>query len=144
MMWQYIILIFIGIGAGTIISSGVFALISSTGLVTKFATKTHTASHVRIYEDFIIIGGLFFNILWIFELELFLSEPISLILEGITGIMQGIFVGCLAVSISEALDATAIFARRIKLKAGIGFIVLSVALGKVIAAFIQFYNDWSM
>ena len=55
---------------------------------------------------------------------------------------QGIFVGCLAVSLAEALNATAIFARRVKLKVGLSFVILAVAVGKVLAAVIQFTNNW--
>ena len=54
----------------------------------------------------------------------------------------GIFVGCLAVALAEALNGTAIFARRAKLQMGLSFIVLSVAVGKVLASLLQFYNDW--
>jgi stage V sporulation protein AB len=57
------------------------------------------------------------------------------------GLTQGIFVGCLAVSLAEALNGTAIFSRRVKLKYGLNFIILSVALGKMMASLIQFAND---
>lgn len=142
-MWQYIVLGFIGVGAGIIISAGVFALIASTGLVTRLAAKTHTGSHVRIYEDFIMLGGILFNVIWVFEIELGIHKPFSTVLEVVIGIIQGIFVGCLAVSLAEALNATAIFARRVKLRMGVGIIVFSVAISKIIGGLIQFSNSWA-
>ena len=71
----------------------------------------------------------------------FTGQPAK-IFQGIMGLCQGIFVGCLAVALAEALNGTAIFARRAKLQMGLSFIVLSVAVGKVLASLLQFYNDW--
>lgn len=45
-------------------------------------------------------------------------------------------------SLAEALNATAIFARRVKLKVGLSFVILAVAVGKVLASVIQFTNNW--
>lgn len=143
MMLKNIIIAVIGLGGGLLVSAGVFSLISATGVVTKFAAKTHTGKHVRVYEDSLMLGGVLFNLWWVLEFKFILPGVLSVILEIIVGIIQGIFVGCLAVSISEALDATATFARRIKLRLGIGIIVASAAVGKIIAGLIQFSNNWS-
>ena len=51
-----IILAITGIGAGFIISAGVFALITSTGIITRFADKTHTAKSIQLYETMVIAG----------------------------------------------------------------------------------------
>lgn len=142
MMWQYIVLGLIGLGAGMIISAGVFALIAATGLVTRLAAKTHTGSHVRIYEDFIILGGILFNVIWVFEIAFGIPNPFNTWLEVVIGLIQGIFVGCLAVSLAEALNATAVFARRVKLRMGVSAIVFSVAISKIIGGLIQFSNNW--
>ena len=61
-------------------------------------------------------------------------------LLALIGLCHGIFVGCLAISLAEALNATAIFARRMKLAVGLSFIVLSVALGKGVGALIYFFS----
>ena len=129
-----IILAITGIGAGFIISAGVFALITSTGIITRFADKTHTAKSIQLYETIVIAGGILWNIFWVMESRFKFT--------GIMGLCQGIFVGCLAVALAEALNGTAIFARRAKLQMGLSFIVLSVAVGKVLASLLQFYNDW--
>lgn len=41
---QIIILSIIGLAGGGIIAAGVFALITTTGVMTRFAEKTHTAN----------------------------------------------------------------------------------------------------
>ena len=133
-----IILAITGIGAGFIISAGVFALITSTG----FADKTHTAKSIQLYETIVIAGGILWNIFWVMESRFKFTGQPAKIFQGIMGLCQGIFVGCLAVALAEALNGTAIFARRAKLQMGLSFIVLSVAVGKVLASLLQFYNDW--
>ena len=137
-----IILAITGIGAGFIISAGVFALITSTGIITRFADKTHTAAFIKSYETAIVLGGIWWNSFWIFSLNIPMPMNVAQGLQMIMGFCQGVFVGCIAISLAEALNATAIFSRRAKLKNGLSFIILSVALGKVIAILIQFANNW--
>ena len=67
MILNYVIMALVSIGGGAVISGAVFALISSTGVVTRMADKSRTASHVRIYEDAIILGGVWWNLFWIFS-----------------------------------------------------------------------------
>lgn len=142
MVWKYIILGITAFGGGAIISAAVFALISSTGVITRMAGKTHTGKHVRKYETAVIVGGAWWNLFWVFSIRMHLPANITEVLQPLMGLTQGVFVGCLAVSLAEALNATAIFARRVKLRVGLSFIILAVAVGKVIAAIIQFTNGW--
>lgn len=137
-----IILVITGIGAGFIISAGVFALITSTGIMTRFADKTHTSKSIQLYETMVIAGGILWNIFWIMEPQFKFTGLSIKIFQGFMGLCQGVFVGSLAVALAEALNGTAIFARRAKLQMGLSFIVLSVAIGKVLASLLQFYNDW--
>lgn len=131
-----------GISGGALVAAGVFALITSTGVMTRMIGKTHTGNHIRLYETMVISGGIWWNIFWVFSIYFNLSVPLSNALEVIVGTCQGIFVGCLAVSLAEALNATAIFARRIKLKTGLSFVILAAAIGKMLGSLIQFANDW--
>ena len=116
-----IILAITGIGAGFIISAGVFALITSTGIITRFADKTHTAKSIQLYETIVIAGGILWNIFWIMESHFKFTGQPAKIFQGIMGLCQGIFVGYLAVALAEALNGTAIFARRAKTANGAKF-----------------------
>ena len=127
-----------GLGAGTLVAAGVFALISSIGLIPRMAGKTHTGSHVKKYEMAVLFGGTFGNIMNIFEI----SVPLGVVGLISFGLFAGIFVGCLATSLAESLDATAIFARRVRLHKGMGVIILSVAMGKLLASILFFYLGW--
>lgn len=142
MMIKYIVMALTAFGGGTVISAAVFALIASTGVITRMAGKTHTAKHVRTYETAVVIGGILWNVIWVFSVRISLKAEIYQSLQLVMSLAQGIFVGCLAVSLAEALNATAIFARRVKLKVGLSFVILAVAVGKVLASVIQFTNNW--
>lgn len=141
-MLKYFLLAITGLSAGMLVSAGVFALITSTGVMTRMAGKTHTAKYVRLYETMVVIGGTWWNIFWIFSISINMPGALQRVVEVIMGLCQGVFIGCLAVSLAEALNATAIFARRAKLQMGLSFIILSAAIGKIAAALIQFTNDW--
>lgn len=129
----------IGLGSGLLISAGVFALITSSGLMARMAQTSHTANYVQLYENIVIIGAVLCNIFWIFNVELNLRNGAATTLTAVTGLTQGMYVGCLAVSLAEALDATAIFARRSKIKMGFGIIILFAALGKAVGSMFQFF-----
>ena len=55
---QIIILSIIGLAGGGIIAAGVFALITTTGVMTRFSEKTHTAKYVRQYENAVAFGAI--------------------------------------------------------------------------------------
>ena len=142
MIIKYIVMALTAFGGGAVISAAVFALIASTGVITRMAGKTYTAKHVRTYETAVVIGGILWNVIWVFSVRIPLKAEIYQSLQFVMSLAQGIFVGCLAVSLAEALNATAIFARRVKLKVGLSFVILAVAVGKVLASVIQFTNNW--
>ena len=127
-----------GLGAGALVSAGVFALISSIGLIPRMAGKTHTGSHVKKYEIAVLFGGTLGNVMNIFRV----SVPLGVAGLILFGLFAGIFVGCLATSLAESLDATAIFSRRVRLHKGMGIIILCVAMGKLLASILFFYLRW--
>lgn len=142
-MWiRQAALALIGLSAGFVISGGVFALVTSTGLMPRLAGKSHTGKWVRLYESMVILGGTFGNIFFIYEISLGIENFAGYCLLAMFGFFSGIFVGCLAVSLSEAVNTTAIFARRAKLRQGLSFIVMAIALGKMIGTIIQFVSHW--
>lgn len=138
MWWKQILPAIVGLGSGFIVAGGVFALISSVGIIPRLAGKTHTGKFVRRYEDCVILGGTLGNLLSIYNFAL----PVGSIGAAIYGICAGIYVGVLALSLAESINATAVFSRRANLKMGLCAIVLAVALGKGFGAFLMFFNRW--
>lgn len=139
-MWiKWCLLAFFGLASGVLVSAGVFALITSIGLIPRMAGKSHTGAYVKKYENAVLFGGILGNILNIFKIHIGMGSIITTAF----GLFSGIFVGCLATSLAESLNATAVFARRMKLHTGIGYIVLSVAVGKALASLLYFWLGFS-
>jgi stage V sporulation protein AB len=125
----------IGFSAGAIIAAGVFSFITTIGIITRIAGKTGTGEHIRLYEDCIVIGAAIGNWVNIVEPNLRLGK----IGAGIFGGFSGIFVGCLIMSLAETIDTIPVIARNVKMKRGIQYVILAMAVGKTVGAFLCFY-----
>lgn len=132
---RYILLAFIGVIAGFVVSAGLFAFITMIGVLTRLAIRTNTSQHILLYEDIVIVGATIGNLLFLFEFK-FLIGGIGLVLYGF---FSGCYVGCLAVALEEVLQVFPIITRRIKLTVGMPFIVLALAIGKGIGTFYQMF-----
>lgn len=134
-----------GLSTGFLIAASMFALITTIGIVTRLADKTHTASHIIKYETAITFGGILGNLTFIFRENEYVVNAASHFLMFdkvnlvIYGVFTGIFVGCLATALGEAIKATAVFSRRIRLHANLGFVILSIALGKIAGSYLFFF-----
>lgn len=132
MFWGYFLSALVGFSGGVVISGGVFAFIAIIGIIPRLMDKTKTTNFVLLYETVIITGGILGTITMVWDL----SFPIGKIGLAVIGFSFGIFVGCLAVSLAEILDVIPIVARRLYIKKGIQFLILSVAIGKMIGSLI--------
>ena len=57
LMLKVACLIVIGIASGLVTATGLFALISSIGLINRYADVTNTKEHILLYEEMIIAGA---------------------------------------------------------------------------------------
>lgn len=138
-MWiRYLILAFLGIASGMITSGAVFALIIKIGVIPRLAGFTRTANKIFYFEDSILLGGILGNVLTFYPVRL----PFGDIGLAVYGLFAGIFLGCLVVALAEVLDVIPIVFRRIHLKKGVGFVILSMAIGKMAGSLLYFYQDW--
>ena len=142
------ILVVLGLCAGMSVASGVFTVFTAVGLVPRFAEHTDSADHIITYENMIILGCFLGNVFSLFAGKL-LEENFSLPVIGIPvvwqklllamfGLFVGIYVGTLAVSIAELLDAIPIMTHRMKLKRGVGFVIAGLAVGKLVGSFFYY------
>ena len=152
MMFRYLLLIMIGISSGVLASAGVFTVLIAVGLIPRFAGKTHTSRYVFLYEEMVVFGTITGCILTVFgdycQAAAFLQERLAQynsvwgILGNavmiIFGLFCGMFVGCLALAIAEMLDSIPIFTRRVSLRHGIGLVILSMAIAKLIGSICYF------
>lgn len=135
-MWiRQIALGIIGISSGFAVAGGMFAFLIALGVVSRFAGKTHTAKYIMYYEDAAAIGGIFGNLVSIYQF------PVPVGMAGVVsfGLFSGIFTGAWAMALTEIVDAVPIFSRRIRLKTGLPWIILSMALGRTAGALVYAY-----
>lgn len=156
MVMRQILLGFIGVSSGLIVSAGVFTVLISVGLIPRFAGKMHVARKIFVLEEMVVLGTLFGGFFSVFgdwgRIGTFVQEYALFgrsAMEGIWkfagsvflivfGVFAGIFVGCLALAIAEMLNTIPVFARRIGFRHGLGIAILAVALGKLTGSLIYF------
>lgn len=155
MLLKQILLGLWGLSFGLLSSAGVFTVLSSVGLIPRFAGKMHVAKKVFALEETVIFGtitGGFFSIFpaygkigsFVLSRQIFGGATV-LLWKGIGslaliffGAFAGMFVGCLAFAIAEMLDSIPIFARRISFRHGLGVAVIAAAAGKLIGSLLYF------
>jgi len=163
-MWRWLFLATFGLCGGGLVAAGLFAFISILGLVPRLAARTHTASQIHRYENWIVAGALFGNLLNLHQVpfyeigtqwgrtlpvEMITSwdqgiSLLSLVFPVIMGVASGIFVGCLVMSLAETLDALPTMNRRIHLAVGLQYIIEALAVGKLVGSLAYFYFQISM
>lgn len=138
MLVKQIIMALIGLSAGSIVAGGLFGFVVSLGIVSDFADRTGTEDRIGLYEDAVAVGGVLGNLVLLYDIPLTAISP----LMGVFGIFSGIFVGCWALALAEVLNVFPIFLRRINVTKGIGFVILGIAIGKVLGALVYFFFGW--
>lgn len=132
MLIRYIGLAIMGLAGGAVIAGGYFAFISMIGVFPKLLEKVKGNRHYMLVESFLTYGAVLANIIYIFNLKV----PITLIGLAILTLFGGIFVGCLIGALSEVLNVFPIISRRFDIRRGFPYVILAVAIGKVIGSFI--------
>lgn len=153
-----------GLCGGGLVAAGLFAFISILGLVPRLAARTHTASQIHRYENWIVAGALFGNLINLhqvpfYQARIWLEQQLpmqwltagyqwlsglSLAFSALVGTTSGIFVGCLVMSLAETLDALPTMNRRIHLAVGLQYIIETLAVGKLVGSLVYFYYGISL
>ena len=115
-----------GISFGAAVAAGLFAFITTVGVVTRLAAGTKTAKYVKLYETVAIFGVTLANGFDLFQWEI----VCGVLIRGLCGLFFGVFVGCLAAALAEVVNVFPVMTRRIKLRVGMPYLVLAFALGK--------------
>ncbi len=132
-----LILVVFSISSGLMVSAGVFAFIAAIGIVPRMAWRTGTRKYVRFYEDMIVLGGLFGTTAMFVDYRL----PSWNWLIIAVALFEGLFVGILAMALTEVLNVMPILMRRARLTKGLQWIVLAFALGKVFGSLLYYLID---
>ena len=135
---QNVIMAVSAFSCGFLVAGGVIAVIVGLGIVTRLVGITHTAKENRWYESMIFTGAVFGNMLTVYRIPLSLGRAGLLIL----GVSAGIYTGGWIMALAEMVHIFPIFSRRIGITTGIGMIIWSLALGKILGSLLQFYMNW--
>lgn len=130
---RVIIYYLVGISFGVAVAAGLFAFITTVGVVTRLAAGTKTAKHLMLYETVAIIGVALANGFDLFQWQI----PCGDICRIACGLFSGVFVGCLAAALAEVVNVFPVMTRRIKLKVGMPYLVSAFALGKGFGAWYE-------
>lgn len=134
--WQCnVILAFVGVTGGILVASGMYALVTTLGIINRIAQDTHTARDIMLYEECVIWGATAGNVISVFSLGL-PGGGAGLVAFGLIG---GIYAGCLAIALAEIIKTIPVFIMRTGITKGFGFVMLMMALGKGIGGIIYFF-----
>ena len=135
MLAEHIALGFLGLFAGIAVSAGTFAFILVIGVIPRMLRKGNLAKYVITVENVVFPGVLAGALLSLFSSTADTPFPAAghLILA-LYGISAGVFVGCIAVALAEILDTFPIVFRRAKIKRGLSWVMVAMALGKMTGA----------
>ena len=131
----------IGLSFGALAASGVLTVLLAVGLLPRYIGRLHEAKHIIWFENLVVLGTLLGALVSVLVLPKSTNGlgMLGTLLEIMYGLFAGVFVGTLAIAIAEMLDAFPIFFRRVRVQNGHRYMILAVAFGKAIGAFIYFY-----
>lgn len=132
---RHVGLALIGLSGGMLIAGSFLALLCMIGILPRLAAITKTMKQAMLYESVMAAGAIFGNLVSLFSL--FLGKMWILLL--LYGFFGGVFIGCLAGALAEVVKNVPIFFRRLKLRKGQPYLVYSLAAGKLIGSFVQFF-----
>ncbi len=138
-MWiDHIFLGFLGLAAGLAVSAGTFAFLVAIGVIPRMIGKCNRAAETIHFENAVIWGGALGNVASLFPLRIPLGSPLLCLY----GLASGIFVGCNAVALAEILNTFPILFRRAKIKEGLSWAMLFMALGKCAGSLFFFFKGY--
>ncbi len=138
MLVKEIFLGFIGLTAGFAVSAGTFAFMIVLGVLPRMIGKCNRAAETLHFENMIMLGGIFGNIISVF---LNLKLPFGTWFLYLYGFTAGMFVGCLAVALAEILNTFPITFRRFHIKQGLAWMLFFMAIGKMSGSLYYFLNS---
>ena len=128
----------IGFSSGLAVAGGVIALLIGLGVLSRYAGLTRTASHLWLYEDTVLLGGIFGNWLTVYHP----SCPLGGAALAVLGLFFGIFVGSWIMALAEIINMLPILARRIGLVKGMSIVAAAIAAGKTLGSLWHFFQRW--
>ena len=135
MLIRHLFLALVGLASGAGVAAGTYAFLIVVKVLPRMIGKCNRAADTMHFENAIILGGILGNLVSVF---LDITIPFGRVILYFYGLSAGIFVGCLAVALAEILDTFPIMFRRINLKQGLFWVMVSMAFGKTAGSLFYF------
>ena len=130
-------LILFAVSSGLLVSAGVFAFIAAIGIIPRMTWRTKTKQYIRLYEDVIVLGGLWGTTTMFVDYRF---PPWEWLVVAFS-LFTGLFVGVLVMALTEVLNVMPLLMRRARLTKGLQWIILAFALGKVMGSLVYYLID---
>ena len=134
---KYLVVAFIGLASGIVVSSAIFSVLVELGAINKTASILGRADKIELYEWMIIWGAVIYNCIYLF-CDYIIGGYLILVLMGT---FFGVFVGIMLMALAEVTKVIPILFMRIDLKTGLIYIVLAIMLGKVVGSLFGLCNS---
>ena len=138
MLAKHFLLAFAGLAGGLTVAGGTFALLISLKIIPRMVGKSHAAKHVILLENMIVTGGILGTIATVYP---FIRIPFGSPFLILFGLCSGIQVGNLVMALAEIMNVFPILFRRLHLKTGLQWVIVSMAVGKTIGGLWYFYRQ---
>ena len=140
-MWiREIFLGMLGLLGGALAAGGTFSLLITIGMFTRVIDVLRLGNRIRLVESALVVGGIFGNLISTF----FVPIHLGVLFIFLFGTFSGMFVGWLVMVLAETLSVVTIVFRRLNLKYGVGLVVCSMAIGKMLGSLLYFFRHWSI
>ena len=127
---QYVIIAFIGLASGIVVSSAIFSVLVALGAVNKTASILGRADKIEFLEWMIIWGAIIFNVIYLFLDKIWGGYMILVVM----GIFFGIFIGIMLMALAEVTRVIPILYMRIGIYRGLIGIILATTFGKILGS----------
>nr|WGD61754.1 stage V sporulation protein SpoVAB [Bacillus subtilis]WGD74844.1 stage V sporulation protein SpoVAB [Bacillus subtilis]WGD91790.1 stage V sporulation protein SpoVAB [Bacillus subtilis] len=127
MIVSVLFIIFVGLGGGITVGAGFVAFLTVMGIIPRLMRLTKTMRFVQAYEAAVILGAVCGGWETLHMNHLYLTKWIAVPV----GLLAGLFVGMLAVALTEVLNVLPILAKRIGLRSKIIILLMAIVIGKI-------------
>lgn len=129
---KVIFLILIAFSGGIAISTAFAAFLTTVGFMKVMVVRTKTYNMVKFYEILVFFSVLAGTLTMLSDFKIVLGKMFLCIV----GFFNGAFVGVVAISLAEVLNVFPVLKKRAKLKKGLKYLILTVAIGKIIGSLV--------
>jgi stage V sporulation protein AB len=146
MMWaRHILMAGIAYACGMAVSAGSFAFLLVIGVLPRMIAKSNLADRIFAVENAVILGVITGSIVSVIDWEKqFPIVWLGHFFLALYGLSSGIFVGCIAVALAEILNTFPILFRRLSINRGLSFMMLAMALGKMVGSLYYFFYGFGL